>query len=113
MARMRDQDAIFYGFLGLCSHQWKGNFIGGPSIYEYIIHYPAGSIARGSWFGFNAGAGVERAFTHFELFAEYKYRFAKTDVVFGIADVCINIGIKKKLPLKKPFEKLNSKYNWF
>ncbi|MBC7862955.1 MAG: hypothetical protein IAF38_08260 [Bacteroidia bacterium] len=113
MARVKDEHIIFYGVLGLCYHQWNGYFRGQSAFYDAIAKYKPNTYISQNWVGLNVGLGFERAFKYFDVFAEYRYRFAKTEVVLGIADVAVNIGIKKKIHFEKIFRGVGDKYRWF
>jgi hypothetical protein len=113
MARIKEERSIFYIITGVCFNKWKGHFLQQSAYYDAVAGYEPNTTISNSWLGLNAGVGVERAFRHFEIFAEYKYRFTKTEIVFGIADVSVNLGIKKKILFKKIFRRLTDKYHWF
>lgn len=113
MARIKDEHSIFYLITGLCYNSWKGHFRKQSAFYDAVASYQPNTIISQAWAGLNIGVGIERAFKHFELYAEYKYRFTKTYEAFGIADVCVNAGIKKKIPFRKIFRGVGDRYHWF
>lgn len=113
MARIKDEYSIFYFFMGVCRHQWKGLFIKQSSYLDAIAKYKDNTAISGGWYGLNIGAAVERAFKYFALYGEYRYRFTTSDKIFAVADVSINVGIKKKIPFKKVFRGLSDRYSWF
>lgn len=113
MARIKDEKAIFYLLLGAGSHNWRGRFVQQSAYYDAVAGYQPGSVIRGGWAGMNIGVGLERAFKHFELFGDYRYRFTKIEGAFAVSDVALNIGIKKKIPFRKIFRGLSDRYTWF
>ena len=113
MARIKDQNSIFYAALGLCRHTWRGDFLAQSVYYDETVEFKPGSTISKSWVGLNTGVGVERAFKYFEIFAEYRYRFSKVDDAIAVSDVAVCIGVKRKLPIKKIFRGLNDRYSWF
>jgi opacity protein-like surface antigen len=113
MARIKKEKSIFILLMGLTNHNWKGDFIVQSAFFDAVAGYKPGTQISKNWVGFNIGAGVERAFRHFEFFAEYRYRFSKIDQAFAVSDVALTAGIKKKINLKKIYRKLNDRYTWF
>ena len=113
MARIKDEHSIFYATAGLCQHAWRGNFIAQSVFYDEIVNYKPGTTISKTWLGINAGVGIERAFKHFDLFAEYRYRFSKVDAALAVSDVAVYVGVKRKIPFKKIFRGLKDRYSWF
>jgi hypothetical protein len=113
MARMKNEPSIFVLLLGVCNHSWSGNFVAQSAFFDAVSGYKIGSRIQNGWYGFTIGAGVERSFRFCEFFGEYRYRFSKVDQAFAVSDVALHLGIKKKIPLKKIYRKLNDRYTWF
>ncbi|MFN5182471.1 MAG: hypothetical protein ACK5D5_05560 [Bacteroidota bacterium] len=113
MARIKNEHSIFYATVGLCRHSWQGDFVSQSVFYDEIVNYQPGTSIKKEWVGINTGVGVERAFKHFEIFAEYRYRFSRVDDALAVSDVAVCLGLKKKIPLKKIFRGLKDRYTWF
>ncbi len=117
LARIKDQEALFYTISGICLQQWKGLYTGVNDFNTTKDIYTPQRIYVNNYLGLNLGIGIEKPFHHFQVFGEFKYRFSETESGFGITDAVYACGIKTKiftsLSLKKIYRKLNDKYSWF
>jgi hypothetical protein len=113
MARIKEEKSIFYLMMGICNHHWTGHFKQQSAYYDAIAYYKPGSVISENIVKMNLGAGMERAFKYFEIFAEMRYRFSTEDGAFTVTDVAANVGIKKKFNAGKLFRKLTDRYHWF
>ncbi len=114
LARIKDQQAMFYTITGLYYQMWKGFYTGLSDFSNSNDLFAPQQIQTSTAPGLNMGVGVERAFRYFQVFGEFRYRFAGKGTNFGITDASWNSGMKIQVNSpKKIMSKLNGKYNWF
>ncbi len=113
MAQMKDESMMFYTISGMYFQRLQGFFTGEYDFNNSANLYTANTTVTHQYLGLNLGLGFEKNFSEgFQVFGEFRYRFAKTELGFGIMDAAYHIGIKKRLPLEKIF-RLVGKYTWF
>jgi len=121
---IKDQDVMIYTISGLCIQMWKGFYTGIQDFSTAKFHYEENTFVRNKNLGLDLGIGFEKPFPGFNLYGDFRYRFANIDDRFGITDANYNLGIKfpintkgtdtnkKKKRTRKLF-KGKDKYRWF
>lgn len=125
VAYIKDQDVMVYTISGLCVQTWKGFYTGIQDFSTAKLFYKDNSYISNRNLCLDMGIGFERPFPGFDLYGDFRYRFANIDTRFGIIDATYNLGIKfpiitkgaetnlkKKRHSKKLF-KGSDKYHWF
>jgi len=119
-----DQDVMIYTISGLCIQSWKGYYTGLQDFSTAHFYYSDNTYVRNRNLCLDLGIGFERPFPGFNLFGDFRYRFANIDNRFGITDANYNLGIKfpiitkatdttKKKKRSKKLFKGKDKYSWF
>lgn len=122
---IKDQDVMIYTISGLCIQSWNGYYTGLQDFSTAQFYYTDNTYIRNRNICLDLGIGFERPFPGFNLYGDFRYRFANIDNRFGITDANYNLGIKfpiivkqkglnKKHPKKKrKLFKGSDKYHWF
>lgn len=119
-----DQDVMIYTISGLCIQSWKGYYTGLQDFSTAQFYYSDNTYVRNRNLCLDMGIGFERPFPGFNLFGDFRYRFANIDGRFGITDANYNLGIKfpiitkgsasnKKKKRSSKLFKGKDKYRWF
>jgi hypothetical protein len=125
LAHIVDQDVIIYTVSGICFQSWKGFYTGQNDFSDARFYYTENTWVKNKNLCLDLGIGFEKPFPGFNLYGDFRYRFAKTDNRFGIIDAFYQLGLnfpiyprtnhKNNGKTKRGnfFNKLNDKYNWF
>ncbi len=125
LAHVIDQDVIVYTVSGICFQYWKGFYTGQNDFSDARFFYEENSWVRNKNLCLDLGIGFEKPFPGFNLYGDFRYRFADIDNRFGIIDAFYQLGIsfpiypktetnsRNKHKRKNIFNKLSDKYTWF
>jgi len=125
LARVVDQDVMIYTVSGLCFQSWKGYYTGQNDFSDARFFYTENSWVRNKNICLDLGIGFEKPFPGFNLYGDFRYRFAEIDKRFGIIDALYQLGIsfpiypktenslKNKQKRKSLFNRMSDKYTWF
>jgi hypothetical protein len=115
MANFPNKQTLLYPFAGFSYNTYKGYFTGKQDYLNLIEYYPANSIVKNNWVGFNLGTGIEHNFGIIGLYFDYRMRVGKQERGFNIMDVCYTGGIKINLPKNKTKSifRTRDRFNWF
>jgi hypothetical protein len=125
LANIVDQDVIIYTVSGICFQSWKGFYTGLNDFSDARFYYKKNSWVINKIICMDLGIGFEKPFPGFNLYGDFRYRFADIDKRFGIIDAFYQLGIhfplsfysveKKIKPRRKRklFNSLHDKYSWF
>jgi hypothetical protein len=125
LAHIVDQDVMIYTVSGICFQSWKGFYTGQNDFSDARFFYTENSWVRNKNICLDLGIGFEKPFPGFNLYGDFRYRFAEIDNRFGIIDAFYQLGvsfpvypksdIKSKHNNKKRgfLNKLTDKYKWF
>jgi hypothetical protein len=87
-----------YLVLGFSSQFWKGVYTGIDDYNYYVLHVQHNTNYKTVYYGASLGIGFEfNLIKRLDLYGEVRYRMTKTDVGFGLSDVCYGIGLKYTL----------------
>lgn len=121
---IKDQEIMIYTISGLCIQTWKGFYTGTQDFSTARFYYKELSFVRNKNLCLDLGIGFQRPFPGFDLFGDFRYRFANIDSRFGIIDANFNLGVKfpvfklkkdslMKKKRKRKTTKSSDKYHWF
>jgi hypothetical protein len=115
MANFPNKQTLLYPFAGFSYNTYKGYFTGKQDYLNLIEYYPANSIVRNNWVGFNLGAGIEHNFGILGLYFDYRMRVGKQERGFNIMDVCYTGGVKINFPKNKikSIFSTRDRFKWF
>ena len=90
--------ATVYFILGFSSQFWKGVYTGIDDYNYYVLHVKHNTDYKTVYYGVSLGFGFEyNIIKRFDVYGEVRYRITKTDVGFGLSDVCYGVGLKYTL----------------
>lgn len=121
---IKDQDVMIYTLSGLSIQRWKGFYTGLQDFSTAKFYYKENTYIKNRNLCMDLGIGFEKPFPGFNLYGDFRYRFANIDNRFGITDASYNLGIKfpiivqqqglnKHNKRKKKLFKGSDKYHWF
>lgn len=125
LANIVDQDVIIYTVSGICFQYWKGFYTGFNDFSDARFFYTENSWVTNRLICMDLGIGFEKPLPGFNLYGDFRYRFADIDKRFGIIDAFYQLGIqfpihyyenetkRKTKKKKKLFNHLSDKYSWF
>lgn len=115
MAKIIDQEAVFYTITAFSYHSFKGFYTGINDFSNKQNNYKTNTIQQDNYFGLSCGAGFERAFLHSIVYLDFRYHFSIYRRVFTISDATYSLGLKKSIPIEKKKKKsyFTDKYHWF
>ena len=109
--------ATVYFILGFSSQQWKGFYTGQEDFNNGVLKIPPYTSYKSLYFGGSIGFGFEfHLVRQLDLYGDVRYRMTKTDVGFGLSDVCYGLGIKYTLLefYPKPvYTRPGKHFHWF
>jgi hypothetical protein len=87
-----------YFILGFSTQFWKGVYTGVDDYNYYVLHVKHNTDYKTIYYGASLGIGFEyKLVKRLEAYGEVRYRMTKTDVGFGLSDVCYGVGLKYTL----------------
>ena len=88
-------NAIVYFVFGFSTQLWKGVYTGVDDYNYYVLHVKHNTDYKTIYYGVSLGMGFEYPFLkRYAAYGEVRYRMTKTDVGFGLSDVCYGAGLK-------------------
>ena len=123
IAHVIHEDVMIYTISGVCVQSWKGFYTGIQDFSTAHFYYQENTYVRNRNVCLDLGLGFEHPFPGFNLFGDFRYRFATIDNRFGIIDALYNLGINfpintkffknKNKSHKHKSSKFFDKYHWF